>query len=180
MPDLRIETRDLRYDDPGTGIAGSAASHEKRRGADLSFDLTRGHGQFTLDNGLRSAVYLSLFCDALAADSDPLPDAEDSGPFPDRRGYWADFLSPVPGDRYGSRLYLLRGRALNQQTLALARTYALEALRWLETLGIGTPEVEASSPRREVLELVVVIRDQVGRAEKRYRYVWDAMESEGV
>ena len=51
-----------------------------------------------LDEGLRSAILLSLFSDARAQPGDV---AEDEDP----RGYWGDALTE--GDRFGSRLWLL-------------------------------------------------------------------------
>lgn len=183
MADFRLKTRHVRWDDvvPGTP-RGQAESHEFRSGADISFPSTPGVGQLARDFGLRTAVLLSLFCDRLAEPSDPLPDAGIPGTIPDRRGYWADFLSPIgPQDRWGSRLWELRGTELRpQRTPARARTLALEALAWIPALGIGTVEVEVSIPERGRLLIEISIRDAVTQELKRYRVLWDAMEAEGV
>lgn len=183
MSDLRLKTRHVRFDTiPGETIRGRSESHQFRSGADLSFDGTPGLGQFTRDYGLRTAVLLSLFCDRLAEPSDELPDARVPATLPDRRGYWADFLSPLGSqDRWGSRLWQLRGRALQpQRTPARARTYALEALQWIRQLGIGTVDVETSIPSRGKLLIEVSIRDAVTQELKRYRVLWDAMNERGV
>lgn len=95
--------------------------------ADLgAADLTVGTGDYLTDDGLRTAVLLSLFTDRRAEDGDVLPDGET-----DRRGYWADAVSEVEGDRMGSRLWLL-GRAKNTaDTFGRAEEYSREALAWL-------------------------------------------------
>lgn len=181
MSDLRLSNSSTRYDHPGSpnAPAGAAASFAVRGGVDLSFDTVFAPGQFALDDGLHSAVYLSLFTDATARDDDELPETS-PGPFPNRRGYWADHLSSRPADRHGSRLWLLRGRPLNRATAARARTYALEALEWIPELGIGTVAVATQIVRRGVLEIDVTITDDAPLPERRFRYLWSAMLEQGV
>jgi phage gp46-like protein len=188
MSDLRLDTPHLIFERTGTYLigqwyyfAGTSESHDERSGGDLTFDWTHCYGQFTLDHGLRTAVMLSLFCDARAQDGDELPDAEGGGPFPDRRGYWADYLSSLgPSDRWGSRLWILRGQGLTQGVLARARTYALEALEWIVAQGIGTVEVETSREGRDRMLIDVTVTDAIGRASKRWRFAWEAMIEGGV
>lgn len=195
MSDLRLEKKDLRYDqtaapvfpvEDGIGTpaqgkaAGDAVTHEVRVGFDISFAEDPAWGQLQEDNGLRSAVLLSLFTDRIADVDDDVPDSTNPG-FPERRGYWADFLSPLgPDDRYGSRLWLLRGKALTQDTRATAAAYCLESLAWVEGLGIGTVDIETSIPRAGELAIEVVITDSTTRDERRYSFLWDAMIREGV
>ena len=201
------------FPDPLT-VRGRSFETEERIGADLDFELTgpprtpsnefdvagdpigsldpaapNWFGSYALDDGLRSAVYLSIFTDRLADESDELPDSFASDEtVPDRRGYWADFLSPIgPDDRMGSRLWLLRGQTLTRDTRARARSYVLEALRWLETEGIGKASVEVELPRKEdearrrgVLELAITVTDEVAQRSRRFDFVWDAMVREGV
>lgn len=83
------------------------------------------------DNGLVTAVIISLFTDARARDDDKLPDILYSDDFPNRRGWWADFSSSRPDDSVGSRLWLLSRSKNTTENLRLAEDYAREALQWL-------------------------------------------------
>lgn len=82
------------------------------------------------DDGLQSAVVLSLFTDRRADEDDVLPDGSD------RRGWWGDSVADQAGDQIGSRLWLLRREKASDQTLQRARQYAAEALRWMVDDGV--------------------------------------------
>lgn len=171
--DLRLDTNSEATLDGTNPISGGL-------GADLQVDAFH---QYVRDDGLRTAVYLSLFTDRLADEDDRLPH-DPAEPFPDRRGYWADFLVPVlfpalAGFRLGSRLWLLRGRTLTTETTAEARAYCAEALVWLETLGIGIAEVATGRDRDRLLIDAAVI-DSLTGSERRFSFVWDAMVRGGV
>lgn len=91
------------------------------------------------DDGLRTAVLISLFTDRLANADDELPD--NSG---DRRGWWGDFpngnpYSSVPDkpDLIGSRLWLLSRALQTQDTLNRGIAYCEEALQWLIDDGVA-------------------------------------------
>jgi len=183
MPDLHLDTYGLRWDVPLPGTApGNATSPELRAGGDYGI-ATEGvaGGQLLRDYGLRSAVHLSLMCDRAALDSDRLPEIELAGVRPNRRGYWADYLSPLgPEDRWGSRLWLLASETLTRATAARARTYALEALAWLETMAIARVAVDAWIAGPTVLRLRVDVTDAVTRESQQYSYLWQAMLERGV
>lgn len=136
-------------------------------GADLAVE------QFALaaDDGLETAVILSLFTDARASDDDPLPFGEN-----DRRGWWADAFPTVDRDRIGSRLWLLRREKQTQETLNRAREYAEEALAWMVADGVARGvEVESFVVRNGVLGLSVVIqRPDASVARFRYETLWKA------
>lgn len=105
------------------------------------------------DAGLETAVVLSLFTDSRATDADELPVGET-----DPRGWWGDVAAPVPGDLFGSRLWLLNREKQTQETLNRARTYAEEALGWLIEDAIATAVlVEAEWVARGILGLGVTI-----------------------
>lgn len=118
-------------------------------GADLALD------QFDLasDSGLETAVILSLFTDARARDGDILPPGQT-----DRRGWWGDAYSPVPGDRFGSRLWLLSASKQLQKTLVLAKQYAEEALAWMVEDAVAKKvDVDTFIVRDEVMGMTVRI-----------------------
>lgn len=87
------------------------------------------------DDGLLTAVIVSLFTDARAYPDDPLPD-ERVGVQSDLRGFWGDALHD-PQSQYqaprslGSRLWLLWREKDLPEVVARARLYAREALDWL-------------------------------------------------
>lgn len=122
------------------------------------------------ENGLRTAVVMSLLSDRLAHVDDELPDGGT-----DRRGWWADTWPSVEGDRFGSRLWLLS----REKDLAIvrdrAKTYAQEALAWLIEDGIASGiSVEASTVRPGLLGLFIEItRRDGGRESLQLEYVWE-------
>lgn len=132
----------------------------------LAWDPARQAGEIQLtaagglaeEDGLATAVILSLFLDRRAEPDDELPD-EAAGLFA-RRGWVGDALAPGGGavaeDRIGSRLWLL-GRAKQlPETLRLAEDHAREALDWLreERLVTGI-EVAAEWISRGVMGLQI-------------------------
>ena len=114
-------------------------------------------GALAEDDGLRTAVLLSLFLDRRAGTQDPLPDAGT----PDRRGWVGDALAAVPGDRIGSRLWLLRREKQLPGVPPRAEAHAREALAWLLDAGIASAiEVSAAWQGQGLLALAVRIAPQ--------------------
>ncbi|MBM3114999.1 phage GP46 family protein [Jeongeupia naejangsanensis] len=105
-----------------------------------------------IDNGLDSAVTLSLFTDRRAEPGDNVPG--------DPRGWWGDAV-PVKDERVvplGSRLWLLAREKQLPSTLRRAEDYAREALQWLIDDGVaGSIIVAASAPRTGMLQLDIRI-----------------------
>jgi phage gp46-like protein len=126
------------------------------------------------DDGLETAVMLSLFLDRRAEDSDVLPDGET-----DRRGWWGDSFPTVAGDKIGSRLWLL-GRAKNTPDVKTrAVEYAREALQWLlDDLVASAVDVESEIMDNRILALGITIhRPEVDPVTFRYNYNWAAQEA---
>ena len=130
------------------------------------FDLAIEDGDLATDEGLETAVILSLFTDRRALEEDRLPDGSN-----DRRGYWADAYFDRP---HGSRLWLLHREKEQAEVLRRAQEYAEEALAWLvEDAVAEAVEVEAWTVRRDTLGLRVLIRRGGGAVlERQYDYVW--------
>lgn len=122
------------------------------------------------DDGLDTAVIISLFTDARAEVDDKLPH---SGM--DRRGWWGDAFANTPGDRIGSRVWLLPGKQ-TQQNLNAAREYAQESLAWLLKDHIAARiDVAASNPRDGLLALAITIEKPDGTLlARRYETLWSA------
>ena len=130
------------------------------------FDLAIEDGALVTDEGLQTAVILSLFTDRRALEEDRLPDGTG-----DRRGYWADAYRDRP---HGSRLWLLHREKEQEEVLRRAKEYAEEALVWLvEDEVADAVEVEAWHMRRNTLGLRVIIRrGEQSVLDHQFDYVW--------
>lgn len=128
------------------------------------FDIPLDGGDLATDDGLESAVLLSLFTDRLAQPDDRLPDGSSN-----RRGYWTDGYYPF---QHGSRLWLIRREKMTPELLHRAREYAEESLQWLiDEDVVDSVTVEVSAPRRDMLGLrVIVPRDGVSSFDRLYEY----------
>lgn len=90
------------------------------------FDLALAATDLQSDEGLESAVIISLFTDRRANDDDAMPDGSN-----DMRGYWGDVYPDVTDDLIGSRLWLLWREKITQSLLVRVEEYARESLQWL-------------------------------------------------
>lgn len=129
------------------------------------------------DDGLETAVYLSLFTDRRAEDGDTLPDS-----VTERRGWWGDGVPVVPDDRWGSRLWLLTRAKAVPETAQRAKEYGEEALAWLvEDRVTDRVEVTAALVGGDTLALTVAIyRPDSDVTSYRYNYVWTSQEAQRV
>ena len=124
--------------------------------ADLALNAT---GALAGDDGLETAVVLSLFLDARAR--------PDDGAEGHRRGWVGDAFTPE--DRQGSRLWLLRREKQTEETRRRAEDYANEALAWLVEAGLATSlSVSAAWVARGVLGLAVSIATAGGIETSQY------------
>ncbi len=129
----------------------------------LSFGLSLAGADLASDQGLRSAVLVSLLTDRRANDDDVLPGApEDTN----RRGSWDDAWPEADGDLQGSRLWLLTRSKQIPDVLERAKAYSEEALAWLiedgvaQAVAVNADWVEgpSSGALRGVLGLHVAVR----------------------
>lgn len=100
---------------------------------DTEADAALNGADLLLDEGLETAIIISLACDRRADDSDQLPEGETQ-----RRGWWGDAFAADPNDRTGSKLWMLWREKRTQETLQRARAYVLEALQWLIDDGVSS------------------------------------------
>lgn len=137
-------------------------------------DFALVNGDLASDDGLETAVTLSLFTDRRAEPGDEVPPEET-----DRRGWWGDALADVTGDKFGSRLWLLAREKQLATSLPRAREYALQSLQWLlddkiaEAVEVVT---EISAPG--MLGIGVSIkRPMTDPVDFRFNYAWAAQEA---
>ena len=90
-------------------------------------DLSIEDEDLESEDGLETAVIISLFTDRRARDDDELPDPNNL----DKRGWWGDLVAEVADDQIGSRLWLLNRAKTTPDVLVKAKEYAEEALQWL-------------------------------------------------
>lgn len=141
----------------------------------LTGDLVREGAGLKLEEGLGTAVVLSLFSDARARPDDELPPLET-----DPRGWWGEAFAGRPGqviagDRFGSRLWLLERRKILPETLREAEEMAREALAWMIEDGVVEEiRVLAEAHRPATLALrVTLIRPDREAVAFAFQRLWD-------
>lgn len=138
---------------------------------DFAGDITVTGPSLVEDDGLETAVVISLFTDRRATEDDVLPGSPD-----DRRGWFGDSWPVVDGDLIGSRLWLLHREKQMQSVVSRAREYAAEALQWLIDDGIAKAvNVTAEIVRQGVLGLdIEIVRSGKPLAKYRFETFWKA------
>lgn len=143
----------------------------------LTFDWAIAAGDLATDDGLFTAVALSLWTDRLANADDAIPDG--SG---DRRGWWGDaYLPPLANgtpDHVGSRLWLLARALQIQETAQRAQAYVQEALQWMVDDGVAAQVTVPlpTFPRQGAMSIVAEIAQQTAAGTtvaRRYTALWD-------
>lgn len=137
-----------------------------------NFDVERLVGDWLLvdgdlasDDGLYTAVIISLLTDALAPVDAQLPDGSN-----DRRGWWGDAYSDVPGDSTGSLLWLLDPSKQLASAVQAAKDYVAAALQWMNDDGVIDQVVtDAEIVQFEVLGWSVALY-KGGKAVAKYRF----------
>jgi phage gp46-like protein len=124
-----------------------------------------------IDDGLNTAVYISLFTDARVYDeTENLLDDKT-----DKRGYWGDVFEEKP---MGSKLWLLSREKKLNAVLEKAKIYSSDALKWLIDDGIAKEIiVNTKFIENNVLEIEVIIRkpsDEI--LNYKYSYNWRFQE----
>ena len=121
----------------------------------------------TREESLHRAVTISLFTWRRAGPDDAVDDS-------DRKGWWADSVPSVAGDKIGSRLWLLQRRTLVADTLKDAEAYANEALAWLVDDGVLTRvTVTAERQGNDRMNLRVTLIEQHGETlELNFNDAW--------
>jgi phage gp46-like protein len=134
-------------------------------------DMAVAGGDLAVDEGLRTAVIISLLTDRRAP-SDAVP-PDGSG---DRRGWWGDLPfdapdAPPAGDQIGSLLWLLSREKQIPETARRAEGYAREALQWMIDDGVASAvDALATFPRLGWMQLLVTIWR--GDASETFDVMW--------
>lgn len=101
---------------------------------DLAFSSTES---IETEEGLKTAILISLLTRARARPDDAIPDPLDRG------GWWGDTYSDIPNDPFGSRIWTLAGRPINAAFFGDLDVIIREALKWLIDDGyVGAVELD--------------------------------------
>lgn len=148
---------DVLLDFDGTLLAGDI----RQIGADLE-----------ADDGLKTAVVISIFTDARALNDDELPEGQT-----DRRGWWGDMLADVDADKIGSRRWLYFREKQTPETARKIREADEEALAWLVDDGIAQRvTVETEWIARGVLgERILVTKPDGDVVDFKFNHLWGAV-----
>lgn len=96
-------------------------------------DISYKGGELLREKGLKTAVLMSLYTDKRAAPDDELPDLYST----DRKGWWGDQTSDIPGDEIGSKLWLRSRSKTTPQTLVDVESDVRDALQWMIDDGVA-------------------------------------------
>lgn len=125
-------------------------------------------GNLDTDEGLETAVSVSLFTDARANDDDGAAAGAD------RRGWWGSQYLAAANHKLGSRLWLLK-RMSAAQALRRAPALAEEALAWLVTDKVAS-SVTATASRLSGRDNVLLLAIEITRPQRtapRWRRTWE-------
>ena len=136
------------------------------------FQLVIEDGDLKGDDGLETAVTISLFTDRRAR-IDELPEGTSL-----RRGWWGDLFPTTPGDQIGSKLWTVidRGKVL-PEIIPVVEAAARESLDWMIREGVASAvSVEASIDDINRLNLAVSIVRPEDLSENRFAFLWEGQE----
>jgi phage gp46-like protein len=129
------------------------------------------------DRGLMTAVLLSLFTDRRAE----LDDKPPSGDPTDLRGWWGDQFAATPGDRIGSRLWLLDRSKSTNETALRAKEYVREALAWMLVDRVVS-SIDVTVERTSATLLIEIGLQRPGKDPVTFRFshAWDNLLQESA
>lgn len=112
-----------------------------------------------IEEGLRTAITLSLYVDQRVEEDELEPGLEN-------RGWWGDLFEDIP---FGSKLWLLEREKVTNETLIRYEQYVREALQWLIDDSIADSlSVKATFSGQNIYCEIVITRD-----EESFKYKFD-------
>lgn len=137
---------------------------------DGCFDLEIKDNDLVSDDGLETALAISLFTDKRVSDEE-LPSGHLS-----KRGWWGDMYPEVDQDQIGSRLWTLSPEKTTTETLKRSEDFAREATSWMIEDGLADAVnvlSEYNTSKQLILNVDVVKPDGIT---SRFAVAWDAQE----
>lgn len=135
------------------------------------FDAAVVQNDIETDDGLETAVIVSLFCNRRCTADELPPEAQS------REGWWGDVVESG-NDEIGSKLWLLRREKITSETMQRAREYSEEALQWFVDDGIAE-DISVEVERKGLYQATIHIdiRRPGEQKTRRYSYLWNTIES---
>lgn len=134
---------------------------------DNCFDLSIENDDLLADNGLETAVAISVFTDRRVSDEE-LPDLETK-----KRGWWGDMFPEIDLDRIGSRLWTLDRSKTTVETLNRMNELCKESLNWMLEDGIAG-EIAVNSEYNDNKQMITTIEiSRPDEQSERFSVVWD-------
>ena len=132
-----------------------------------SFDVVIEEGDFANEPGFDTSIWLSLFTDA-RADESQVVKAEN------RRGWLGNTVSDIEDRELGGLLWLVEQRRLNQETLNEVLDYCRKSLQWIVEDQVALKvEVEGNIYPRRGLEVYITITSKSGVTSAHYIPLWE-------
>lgn len=133
------------------------------------YDVAISNGDLVRDDGLETAVAISLFTDRRVSEDEARPEHKT-----DRRGWWADETLP-DNDQLGSYLWLMAREKITSDSIKKAKGYAQDALAWMVTDGVAE-EITVAVTREGLHGLVLTIKIlQPKNVVHQYLMAWNSM-----
>lgn len=132
-----------------------------------AFDIAIENGDFANEPGFDTAIWISLFSDARADESQVIKPEN-------RRGWLGNTLSNVPGRQLGSYLWLAEQRRLTQDTVNEIEDYARKSLWWMIEDGIlRNIEVTGEIIPRTGIKLGIKLTAHDGDISNHFIKLWE-------
>lgn len=137
---------------------------------DNCFDLDIENGDLRADNGLETAVAISLFTERRVSE-DELPDLEI-----DQRGWWGDMFPEIDQDKIGSRLWTMDRSKVTVETLRRSEELCREALEWMIEDALADAIIiqsEYNDNKQLIINIEITRPDE---NDIRFSVLWDEQE----
>ena len=132
-----------------------------------AFDIAIENGDFENEPGFDTAIWVSLFTDSRASESQVLVPEN-------RRGWLGNLASDIEERQLGGLLWLAEQRRLTQDTLNELIDYARKSLNWMvEDNIVQKIEVSGEIVPRSGMALSITITSQEGITSSHYIPLWE-------
>jgi len=138
------------------------------------FDLAVDENDLLPDDGLETAVSISLFTDKRVTD-EQLPSMETS-----KRGWWGDMFPDVNQDKIGSRLWTLEREKRTNEVLRRSEELSKESLTWMIEDGLADAVIIKSEYNGDGHLLIYVEIQKPDGDSARFRVLWEKQELKRV
>lgn len=124
------------------------------------FDIDFTNTEFKTDNGLQTAIYISLFSNRR---------------HDDQEGYWGDMFPEAENDKHGSILWSLKREKISKELLKRIEDAATDALKWMIEDGIAKAiAVEAVRVGTYNIRINIEITKS-NNAKPKFSYLWEGV-----